>query len=693
MAVTSGFFNSLNGDRKYSAEQFSALFDNLITDGVFANVGTAFEVKATPENTITIGIGRAWFNSVWLYNDTLYPMVPQEPEVLLNRIDAIAIEINHNEAVRSGQIRWVYGTPSSEPVRPTLTNTDEVHQYPLAYVYRHAGVSDVIQADITNMIGTSACPYVTGILSTQSIDKVVAQWESQFNVWFDGLETTLDGDVAANLANQVLELQSRFHDLAKDRAVYEALQDSTGATIKDSDSGDILARTVLGGENVIINYPTGGAGEDIDPLDGFKAGDIFNTARTDLGPDWILANGSAIDKNEYPQLAPLIPVKPSDGFTQGSVQSVNSMGTCKMIFGNGKWVRFYCDYASGDLCADYADSLDGPWTKKVIEDNPSVCYPFAAVYGDGYYVVAYSYKANTFSKNTIYVSYTNDLSGSWSSRLIDSSGDDMPNHLYTRPTSLTYENGYFCLGYMCYVQSEDKTYMGLSISTPSSIGTWTKQHLRSASGKRRMSVNRVRYLNNQYVLVGTSYEEPDTNDEFQAIVGYSSNITGGWVYRGLWTSDVGFNEAFDIAYVNGKYIIIGIDSDGNGIMCYTDSDTFNSKVKKTFWPKGISKAYLRNIIVNDHFIVLNGIRDGNFVLNYLPVSMDLEATWSEKILRSGTSWDDEVDTFDLLFEDNTYVTVGQSANPTLYYYTASDNIQLPSISISDGIYSYIKVRD
>lgn len=258
MAVTSGFFNSLNGDRKYSAEQFSALFDNLITDGVFANVGTAFEVKATPENTVTIGIGRAWFNSVWLYNDTLYPMVPQAPEVLLNRIDAIVIEINHNEAVRSGQIRWVYGTPLSEPVRPTLTNTDEVHQYPLAYVYRHAGVSDVIQADITNMIGTSACPYVTGILSTQSIDKVVAQWESQFNVWFEGLETTLDGDVAANLANQVLDLQSRFHDLAKDRAVYEALQDSTGATIKDSDSGDILARTVLGGENVIINYPTGG---------------------------------------------------------------------------------------------------------------------------------------------------------------------------------------------------------------------------------------------------------------------------------------------------------------------------------------------------------------------------------------------------------------------------------------------------
>ena len=46
MAVTSGFFNSLYGDRKYNAEQFSAMFDNLITDGVFSNVGNAFQVTA-----------------------------------------------------------------------------------------------------------------------------------------------------------------------------------------------------------------------------------------------------------------------------------------------------------------------------------------------------------------------------------------------------------------------------------------------------------------------------------------------------------------------------------------------------------------------------------------------------------------------------------------------------------------------
>ena len=31
MAFTYGFFNSLNGDRKYTAEQLSSIFDGLIT--------------------------------------------------------------------------------------------------------------------------------------------------------------------------------------------------------------------------------------------------------------------------------------------------------------------------------------------------------------------------------------------------------------------------------------------------------------------------------------------------------------------------------------------------------------------------------------------------------------------------------------------------------------------------------------
>ena len=225
MSVTSGFFNSLNGDRKYNAEQMSSIFNGIINDGVFANIGTAFSVKANTGNSITVGIGRAWFNSAWVYNDAVLPLTADDSEVLLDRIDAVVIEINHTDSVREGQIKIIKGVAGSSPSRPTLTNSEKVHQYPLAYIFRKADSESIAQGDITNMIGTSACPYVTGILQVQDIDNIVAQWQAQwdtwvneeqqeceewmgekkaqFTTWFGEIQGALDGDTAGNLLNLI----------------------------------------------------------------------------------------------------------------------------------------------------------------------------------------------------------------------------------------------------------------------------------------------------------------------------------------------------------------------------------------------------------------------------------------------------------------------------------------------------------
>ena len=44
--LTSGFFNSVDGDRKYNAEQMSQMFEGLIGDGIFESVGGKFKVSA-----------------------------------------------------------------------------------------------------------------------------------------------------------------------------------------------------------------------------------------------------------------------------------------------------------------------------------------------------------------------------------------------------------------------------------------------------------------------------------------------------------------------------------------------------------------------------------------------------------------------------------------------------------------------
>jgi len=62
LSVTYGFYNSVNGDRKYDAIQVSSIFDGIVKDGIFMSIGTSFRVKAASGMTVNVGVGRAWFN-------------------------------------------------------------------------------------------------------------------------------------------------------------------------------------------------------------------------------------------------------------------------------------------------------------------------------------------------------------------------------------------------------------------------------------------------------------------------------------------------------------------------------------------------------------------------------------------------------------------------------------------------------
>ena len=296
MSVTSGFFNSLNSDRRYNAEQMSAIFDGVINDGVFASIGTAFAVSADSGFTVNVGIGRAWFDSIWIYNDAILPLTLDDPEIILDRIDAVVIEINKTEEVRAGSIKVIKGTPATYPNKPTLTKNAYVTQYPLAYITVGYGKPSITQSVIENAVGTSECPYITGILQVQNIDNIVAQWqaqweewyanqtemgniqmdqmvdawdqwfagattenenaidnwtasmEAQITAWFDQLQDLLEPDVAANLGAKLLELQNILTTLAQTKAMYQILEDSSGNAVQDSNGGDIEGTTVFYGE-------------------------------------------------------------------------------------------------------------------------------------------------------------------------------------------------------------------------------------------------------------------------------------------------------------------------------------------------------------------------------------------------------------------------------------------------------------
>lgn len=219
MAFTCGFFNSENGDRKYNAEQMSAIFDGIIADGVFTTIGDHMAVSAGTGMQVLVGTGKAWFDHTWNVNDAAYPLAIAASDVTLSRIDAIVLETNHSDSVRLNKLRVVQGTVASSPVKPTLTNSEKVHQHPLAWVTVAPGVTQIAASAIENAVGTSACPFVTGIIATTSIDDLFNQWNGEFDEWFDNLKAQLSDNVVANLQRQIdankTQIQTNWNNTLK----------------------------------------------------------------------------------------------------------------------------------------------------------------------------------------------------------------------------------------------------------------------------------------------------------------------------------------------------------------------------------------------------------------------------------------------------------------------------------------------
>ena len=213
MAFSYGFYNSLNGDRKYDSEDISRMFDGILMDGIVGAVGDTFAVNASSGTIVTVASGRAWFNHTWTYNDAPMQIDCKVAPVLTDRYDAIVLEINASSNMRKNSIKVIAGAEASTPTKPAMESSEFVHQYPLAYILRKAGENAISQGNIENMVGTSECPLCTGVLKTMTTDQILAQWDAQFNTWFESAKDTLSGDVAGNLVVKI--------DAVKDKLPYK----------------------------------------------------------------------------------------------------------------------------------------------------------------------------------------------------------------------------------------------------------------------------------------------------------------------------------------------------------------------------------------------------------------------------------------------------------------------------------------
>lgn len=166
MTVKYGFYDSLNGDRLYNANDMNTFFEGIFSDGIFEFVGDALQVTHNPgQMSVLVGTGRAWFNNLWIRNTSTLTLTIQPSHMIYDRIDVVILEFDSSITVRENSIKVLTGTPSVTPIPPNLSHTSSLNQYALAHIYVSASSSEIEAVDITNKIGSVNTPYIKSFIS------------------------------------------------------------------------------------------------------------------------------------------------------------------------------------------------------------------------------------------------------------------------------------------------------------------------------------------------------------------------------------------------------------------------------------------------------------------------------------------------------------------------------------------------
>lgn len=193
MAVKFGFFNSVNHDRQYDADDISNYYLKLISNGVFATPSDNMQVQASQSMTVQVNAGWGFINCKWIDNNSPYLLTLAAADVALNRIDRVVLRLNPQEAKRNIEIAVKRGTTAQTPTAPALTREDGgTWELSLAQIYVGAGVTEITQAKITDeRPKKDVCGWVTGLIDQIDTTELFAQYDNAFWAWFNKIKETV----------------------------------------------------------------------------------------------------------------------------------------------------------------------------------------------------------------------------------------------------------------------------------------------------------------------------------------------------------------------------------------------------------------------------------------------------------------------------------------------------------------------
>lgn len=224
------FFNDVDGDRVYYAEDFARHLATYFTNGIFNN---GCQVLADNDNmSVNVSIGSANINGYRYDNDAIKTLIVDNADGVLNRIDNVVIRWNLTERTITAMV--VKGAFAENPIVPDLVRTSTTYDLRIAKISVPAGTTEITQNLVTDTrFITSDCGNVISTVQTPDTEQLFIQIQAifdntidtmtgDFDTWFEHVKGQLSTDVAGHLQNEIDAITPNVDQLLDDVAEIQA---------------------------------------------------------------------------------------------------------------------------------------------------------------------------------------------------------------------------------------------------------------------------------------------------------------------------------------------------------------------------------------------------------------------------------------------------------------------------------------
>jgi hypothetical protein len=235
--VNCGFFDAVNNDRLYTADQMNLPYKRVISNGVFATPqGTpSTDLQVSSAGTgmaITVQPGEGIFADKWFNNPSILTITVPSNTSINPRVDSVIVQVDGRTSGRVGNIVYRTGTPAASPAVPPINTIQNVTEYRVANIYVAANANYINNDAITDLRGSSLCPWVTSLIQQVDTSTLWQQWQDAYQNFYNSATTNYEDYVSEQRTAWEAFLKGLTSDLSVETTVVmlTSVYTSTGST-------------------------------------------------------------------------------------------------------------------------------------------------------------------------------------------------------------------------------------------------------------------------------------------------------------------------------------------------------------------------------------------------------------------------------------------------------------------------------